>query len=293
MNAIGSDPQELRRAAAELADMAASLHSSANSIHSLVFATAWLGPHADGFRDIWSSRGRVYLSHAAGELEQAAADLRRNADEQDQASRGDSSAVDAVMSAIAGSIRDIPAGVGPWFGFGEQLQPQIPFDFAQFMANLPNNPIWGQIGDTVDGLGKIADIAGNFGVPGADLVNVGVHGMHLGVHVFNATREFIDAGPNWWQSREAWTDVVGAVGHGLKMTNIPGLTQVGSAYLTVYDICEHPENYVEAYTAVTQGASEAIDTVSHVAQDVVQHTAEAVTDGIGAAASFAKSWLGL
>jgi len=82
----GADPLELRRAAAQLEDMAAALDGCSISVHGVLFTAPWHGPGADHFRDLWHGRRRPHVAAAVADLEQAAAALKRQADEQDRAS---------------------------------------------------------------------------------------------------------------------------------------------------------------------------------------------------------------
>ncbi|MDN4521278.1 hypothetical protein QYF68_26150 [Mycolicibacterium austroafricanum] len=73
--------------AAQLSGGASALENSARALHSLIgTGTQWRGPDADRFRAEWSSVSMRIITTSAESLHRAADQMRRNADEQDQAS---------------------------------------------------------------------------------------------------------------------------------------------------------------------------------------------------------------
>lgn len=84
----GADVEQLRAAAAQLSGGAGALENSARALHSLIGnGTYWRGPDADRFRAEWSSNSMRVVTMAVESLRKAADQLRRNADEQEAASR--------------------------------------------------------------------------------------------------------------------------------------------------------------------------------------------------------------
>ncbi|MBU6163120.1 MAG: hypothetical protein KGO50_18570 [Myxococcales bacterium] len=278
MNAIGSDPRELRRSAAELDDMAASLHAAARSIHGLLFTTPWHGPFADGFRDEWSSRGRLYLNQAAGELERAAGDLRRNADEQDQASGAELAATLASVGAVIDSLSHRTPAVPDW------------------VAVLRGMPEWAQIRSAVDEAKRILKFGKALGFHTPDPVSQGVHVWDAGVHLLNGINRFIDSGPNWWTDRNGWLEVFGAAGEAFSAVPDKRFQAVGSAYLFVYDVSLHPDKYVDQWNALTNPATYSPENLAKASGELVSEAVTQVSNACNATSAWfnsVKSGLGL
>lgn len=83
----GADPGELRRLADVFTAAARRLDSVRTVLGSQVgLPLGWRGPDAERFGQMWRHEGSVRLTSAASGLTEAAAALRRNADEQDVAS---------------------------------------------------------------------------------------------------------------------------------------------------------------------------------------------------------------
>lgn len=101
----GADPDQLRAAATQFNKGASALETSAKALHSLIGTTTqWTGPDADRFRSQWSSMSARTITAAVNALRQAADALRRNANEQETASKvnpGDQVAVKVYGSAAA------------------------------------------------------------------------------------------------------------------------------------------------------------------------------------------------
>lgn len=85
----GADVEQLRALAMQLAQGAGRLESTARMLDSLVNGnTQWRGADAERFRSEWKGASAGALARAAGKLREAEKLLRRNADEQDNASNG-------------------------------------------------------------------------------------------------------------------------------------------------------------------------------------------------------------
>lgn len=88
MSMIGADVGELRSAAKVLTQQSDQLQSTLKSLNSAASNVAmWRGPDGDRFRAEWKSQSASYLSNAIAALRDGADTLRRNADQQEQASR--------------------------------------------------------------------------------------------------------------------------------------------------------------------------------------------------------------
>lgn len=289
MNAIGSDPRELRRSAAELDDMAASLHAAARSIHGLLFTTPWHGPFADGFRDEWSSRGRLYLNQAAGELERAAGDLRRNADEQDQASgaRESSSIPRQVGATLEGGVTATDGGLA----------------LAAVIAALPGHPIFGALKDIKNWTDKVTKLGVPIatglhltGVAGTlSAVGTGIGVLNVGISAFEATKGFMESGENWWKNTDAWADTASMVGS-IVMLTVPGPVGlvVGGSLVAGAFLYEHREEIGHAVDTVVDTARHVVDDAARqfapIAVDAVRQTTEIVNNAVNAVRSFFPPW---
>lgn len=87
MSMHGADVEQLRATATQFNKSASVLESSASTLHSLINgSTQWRGPDAERFRSEWSGVSARSLSAAVETLRRASDELRRNADQQDQAS---------------------------------------------------------------------------------------------------------------------------------------------------------------------------------------------------------------
>ncbi|MFV8228600.1 hypothetical protein [Mycolicibacterium fortuitum] len=85
----GADVEQLRALATQLAKGADRLATTASTLHSLVNSnTHWRGADAERFRSEWNGGSAGALKTAAEKLREADKLLRRNADEQDNASNG-------------------------------------------------------------------------------------------------------------------------------------------------------------------------------------------------------------
>lgn len=130
----GADVEQLRALAARLEQGAQGLDDAARSLGQQVMtATAWQGRDADGFRSEWGGSHRSRITAAAGGLRQAAQAVRRNADEQDGASRAGGGAAGGTVprasrlpfldpGELARPAVEPPIpGIRPIFGGGEDL----------------------------------------------------------------------------------------------------------------------------------------------------------------------------
>lgn len=112
---VGADVAELRALAAQFSASASRLRQTAQSIRSGVHASPWRGSIADMFRITWDSDHSARLRSAADHLEDAAQNLRRNADQQERASTADN-AGPGQAGPSGGPNRHYPGAVGPLIG---------------------------------------------------------------------------------------------------------------------------------------------------------------------------------
>lgn len=90
MAVSGADAHQLREAARRFQEAADRLQSSVKSLSAITGNPAvWRGPDADRFRSEWSAQSVRGLNNATQALREGADALRRNADEQEAASRAD------------------------------------------------------------------------------------------------------------------------------------------------------------------------------------------------------------
>jgi len=90
MTVIGADPDQLRATANQFVQAADRLEGSLKGLNSFVSnATIWRGPDSERFRSEWNGQSVSALNGAITALREGAEVLRRNADEQDNASRAD------------------------------------------------------------------------------------------------------------------------------------------------------------------------------------------------------------
>jgi hypothetical protein len=87
MSIYGADVGELRTLGKQFSAAADRLDGARQTLTPQIgIPTIWLGPIAEMFRNDWNSRISRQLSYVADSLRRAAADVMRNADEQDRAS---------------------------------------------------------------------------------------------------------------------------------------------------------------------------------------------------------------
>lgn len=104
MAMYGADVAQLRALASHFEHAAEQLETQRTRLGAAVQASPWTGPSAKRFRGEWHSEHGVRLASAAGILREGGATLRRNAEQQEQASAavgGSLSAPSAVVGAGA------------------------------------------------------------------------------------------------------------------------------------------------------------------------------------------------
>ncbi len=88
MTVTGADPDQLRTTASQFIQAADRLQSSMKGLNGFVSnAAIWRGPDSERFRSEWNGQSVFALNAAISALRSGAEVLRRNADEQDDASR--------------------------------------------------------------------------------------------------------------------------------------------------------------------------------------------------------------
>lgn len=90
MTVTGADPGQLRTTASQFIQAADRLQSSMKGLNGFVSnAAIWRGPDSERFRSEWNGQSVFALNAAISALRSGADVLRRNADEQEDASRAD------------------------------------------------------------------------------------------------------------------------------------------------------------------------------------------------------------
>ena len=90
MTVTGADPDQLRTTASQFVQAADRLQSSMKWLNGFVSnAAIWRGPDSERFRSEWNGQSVFALNAAINALRSGADVLRRNADEQEDASRAD------------------------------------------------------------------------------------------------------------------------------------------------------------------------------------------------------------
>lgn len=110
----GADAAELDQLASDIAERAQRIERSTAAMTRAIHSAPWHGRNAERFRQQWDGEYRRALHQAARFLEQGSALLRRNADDQREASS-------SRDGAISPRHRYGPDGVVPvkWFDFGD------------------------------------------------------------------------------------------------------------------------------------------------------------------------------
>jgi uncharacterized protein YukE len=96
MTAVGADVEQLRSASKNFSQGVNTLRSAVKTLNTLVSdQSIWRGRDADQFRSEWKGQSVSALNAAINALQEAADALRRNADQQETASRADGGAISA------------------------------------------------------------------------------------------------------------------------------------------------------------------------------------------------------
>lgn len=115
---VGADVDQLRALSRRFAEAADRLRAVVTETSGRLNAVRWTGPDGDRFRSEWQGEATGRLRSAADALAAAAEALRRNADEQDQASSaGGGATASGLWEGSARPAWGWPGDVGqqPWF----------------------------------------------------------------------------------------------------------------------------------------------------------------------------------
>jgi hypothetical protein len=164
----GADVAQLRAVAAQFTQGATALESSAKALHSLIGGVGlWRGPDADRFRSEWTSVSARSITAAVGSLRTAADQLRRNADQQDQASAA-SGGYGGGLMCRAQPPQDAPVGLNglwnelkgiPQHSSGYRVQEVIGNDgVARYIVYITGT-------DSADGQTVLSNIPAAEGIP--------------------------------------------------------------------------------------------------------------------------------
>lgn len=166
---VGMDPQQIRGIAGRLNTQAALIERVINTVTQAVAEarSEWDGQDAHDFEGWWTSHHRPRLLDAHRDVQTMAEALRRNADEQEQASGGaGASGALGVLQQAAGTLRDGVTGLG-----GGQ-----PFSFGAFAGGAFD---WGTWGNDLVETGRGADLFA--GLPHGSFWSASVSGVGLGL----------------------------------------------------------------------------------------------------------------
>lgn len=119
MGVVGADAEQLRATAAQFSQAADRLQGSLKGLSSYVSnAGFWRGPDSERFRSDWNGQAVYSINAAVEALRNGAEVLRRNADEQEQASRADRGGASGGGSANSGATdpcQPAPTGAAELF----------------------------------------------------------------------------------------------------------------------------------------------------------------------------------
>lgn len=102
MSTVGADVDQMRAAAKRLTEAADQLQSSVKGLNTVVSnPSIWRGNDAEQFRSEWKSQSVGSMNSAISALRSGADALRRNADQQEAASRADGGAMTASNGGAA------------------------------------------------------------------------------------------------------------------------------------------------------------------------------------------------
>jgi hypothetical protein len=121
MTMVGSDPDALEAAAAQLDAAAAELDASAGGLHVLLGALQWIGKIASAFVGQWNTDYRPRLGSTADFIRSAADELGRQAEQQRNASfavgAGPGSSLQCVQpvsaAEVSGAVEDVRGWLDP------------------------------------------------------------------------------------------------------------------------------------------------------------------------------------
>jgi hypothetical protein len=171
MAIAGADIVELRNAASQLEKGAQNLATSLSHLNHLVSnGTQWRGPDAERFRSAWTSQSVKAISSAVETLQRGSQELRRNADEQDNASAVGGASAGGTGSASAARAHPAPAGLhGLWNGIHDipKVHDAAGYRVQEVMCEDGKTRYIVYIAgtDAADGQSKISNIAAASGVP--------------------------------------------------------------------------------------------------------------------------------
>jgi hypothetical protein len=159
---VGADIDQLTALAGAFERRSDAFNRIAGAANSALMVAEWTGADVDRVRSEWNSQARPAIQRVASELSALAVELRRQAEQQREASGG------AVPGGIVGMLPWLPDWFGPRFGPGippwllpEWTDPRLP-DFGDPGFTLPRLPdlfdrvpglvsdIWGRLGEGID-----------------------------------------------------------------------------------------------------------------------------------------------
>jgi uncharacterized protein YukE len=88
MALLGADVEALRNLGTRLSAGSNEIQNQKNQLNNMLDGVDWRGPDAEAFRDDWRSNHLPALDRIAQALEEAGRQAGRNAQQQEEASRG-------------------------------------------------------------------------------------------------------------------------------------------------------------------------------------------------------------
>jgi hypothetical protein len=85
---LGANTEQLRNLGTKLQAGSSEIEKQSNVLTKMLEGTDWKGPDADKFRSDWRSNHATALAKVAQALEEAGKQASRNAQQQEDASRG-------------------------------------------------------------------------------------------------------------------------------------------------------------------------------------------------------------
>ncbi|UXA19102.1 WXG100 family type VII secretion target [Mycobacterium sp. SMC-4] len=169
MGMVGADVDQLRALARNLTQAAERLENMTGEVNSRLSSTPWRGQDSMQFRAQWQGQSLGLVRGVVSGLRDAAAQVERNASEQEQASaqNGDRAGLGGLITprgSLAPQFGLLPPDLFNRF-FGDPLTPFT--NIRDFLNTTPTWPItWGTVIDTLTPLGPVLPVLDALGLAG-------------------------------------------------------------------------------------------------------------------------------